>query len=143
MKDKARKYAKMFSKAVKKLGRSDYKRLERVFYQRFKAHLNSEMYQKYRKNYPSIGTDKVYFGIAFAQIMLKLGYSTAEAIEAWGTYIMADKFRMVEGIDGMMCRMCESYINDTIRVKMPVKKYHLPIKRAKPSSSVKTNCLQR
>jgi len=22
-------------------------------------------------------------------------------------------------IDGMMCGMCESYINDTIRVKMP------------------------
>ena len=98
MKDKTRKYAKLFSKAMKKLGRSDYKRLEHVFYQRYNAHLNSEMYQKYRKNYPSIGTDKVYLGITFAQIMLKLGYSMDEAIEAWGTYIMADKLRMVEGI---------------------------------------------
>ena len=64
---------------MKKLGRSDYKRLEHVFYQRYNAHLNSEMYQKYRKNYPSIGTDKVYLGITFAQIMLKLGYSMDEA----------------------------------------------------------------
>ena len=48
MKDKTRKYAKMFSKAMKKLGRSDYKRLEHVFYQRYNAHLNSEMYQIYR-----------------------------------------------------------------------------------------------
>jgi hypothetical protein len=30
MKDKTRKYAKMFSKAMKKFGRSDYKRLEQT-----------------------------------------------------------------------------------------------------------------
>ena len=98
MKDTAKKYAKMFSKAMKKLGRSDHKRLERVFYKRYTAHLNSEMYQKYCKTYPSIGTDKVYIGITFAQIMLKLGYSLDEAIEAWKTYMMADKLRMIESI---------------------------------------------
>jgi hypothetical protein len=45
MKDKAKKYAKMFSKAMKKFGRSDYKKLENVFNKRYNEHLNSEMYQ--------------------------------------------------------------------------------------------------
>lgn len=30
--------------------------------------------------------------------MLKLGYSLDEAIDAWETYMMSDKLRMVEGI---------------------------------------------
>ena len=96
MKDKARKYAKMFAKAMKKLGRRDYKRLEQIFYQRYNAHLNSEMYRKYRKKYPSIGTDKVYIGITFAQIMLQLGCSLDEAIDAWEEYMIADKRRIIE-----------------------------------------------
>ena len=117
MKDKARKYAKLFSKAMKKLGRSDYKKLERVFCQRYTAHQKSEMYQKYCKNYPSIGTDKVYIGITFAQIMLKLGYSLDEAIVAWETYMMADKLRMIEGfirladLFGKGYRLCGNWLD--------------------------------
>ena len=53
MRDKAKKYAKMFSKVMKKLCRSDYKKLESIFYKRYTAHMNSEMYQKYCKTYPS------------------------------------------------------------------------------------------
>ena len=81
---------------MKKLGRSDYKKLETAFCRRYRAHLDSEQYQTYARKYPSIGIDKVYIGITFAQIMLKLGYSLDEAIVAWETYLIADKRRMIE-----------------------------------------------
>ena len=96
MKDKADKYAGMFSKAMKKLGRSDYRELRQEFTKRYGAHMNSALYLTYKRKYPSIGTDKVYIGVTFAQIMLKLGYSTDEAVEIWEKYIIADKRRILE-----------------------------------------------
>lgn len=35
------------------------------------------------------------------------------------------------GIDGMMCGMCESHVNDAIRKSFDIKRYHLHTARRK------------
>ena len=54
MRDKTRRYAKMFSKAMKKLGRTDCKKLENVFYKHYQSYVNSAEYKTFSRKYPSM-----------------------------------------------------------------------------------------
>lgn len=96
MKDKAVRYADVFVKVMKKSGRDDAQKLGSEFYRRYKAHQRSEMYQTYLVKYPSIGVEKVYVGITFAQILLKHGYSLDEALDIWENGMIAGKLRIIE-----------------------------------------------
>ena len=82
MKDPAKKYARMIAKAMKKAGRSDYRELESAFYRRFRTHQQSEIYREYLAKYPSIGVEKVYIGITFAQVLMQRGCSLRQASTA-------------------------------------------------------------
>ena len=91
----AEKYALRFSKAMKTLGRGDHKKLGAAFLRRYSAYLDSEEYKTFRDKYPSIGADKVYIGITFAEIMTKIGYTLDEALRVWEDVFMADKKRKI------------------------------------------------
>ena len=117
MKDQTKKFGKMFAKAMKQLGRTDGKKLEAEFCNRYRAYSHSEEYQAFSEKYPSVGADKVYFGITFAQIMLGLGYSLDDAIDAWETHIISHKRRILErlirlfDILGKGYRICGSWLD--------------------------------
>lgn len=91
----AEKYALRFSKAMKTLGSGGHKKLGAAFLRRYSAYLDSEEYKTFRDKYPSIGADKVYIGITFAEIMTKIGYTLDEALRVWEDVFMADKKRKI------------------------------------------------
>ena len=91
----AEKYALRFSEAMKTLGRDDHKKLGAAFLRRYSAYLDSEEYKTFRDKYPSIGADKVFIGITFAEIMTKIGYTLDEALRVWEDVFMADKKRKI------------------------------------------------
>ena len=112
MKDPAKKYARMIAKAMKKAGRSDYCELESAFYRRFRAHQQSEIYREYLAKYPSIGVEKVYIGITFAQVLMQRGCSLDEALELWETRMIAGKRRVLERFIRLIDRLGMGY--DTV-----------------------------
>ena len=78
----AKKYAKMFSKATKELGRADWNSLYDTYYTRYLGHLESPEYIGYAR-YKTISLEKVYAAITHAQICLELGYDLKEAQRIW------------------------------------------------------------
>ena len=53
------------------------------------------MYKEYAAKYPSVGVEKVYVAITFAQVMLKLGYSLDDALKIWDTELIANKRKRI------------------------------------------------
>ena len=66
------KYAKMFFRTMKEIGRDDAEHLYEVFYTRYIEHLNSKEFQDFSR-YKTIILEKVYCSITHAQICLELG----------------------------------------------------------------------
>ena len=65
-------YAKLFAKAMKKIGRKDYKKLENLFRNRYMDYMCSDEFEEYRK-YGTMPIEKVYAAIAHAKICLEAG----------------------------------------------------------------------
>ena len=78
----AKKYAKMFSRSMKEIGRSDWESLYDTYYNRYLGHLKSPEYAEYTR-YKTIALEKVYAAITHAQICLELGYDLKEAQRIW------------------------------------------------------------
>ena len=76
------KYAKMFFRTMKEIGRDDAEHLYEVFYTRYIEHLNSKEFQDFSR-YKTIILEKVYCAITHAKICLELGYSLEEAHRLW------------------------------------------------------------
>ena len=91
----AQKYADMFFRAMQSIGREDAPKLGKAFYKRYIMHQNSDMYKEYDAKYPSVGVEKVYAAITFAQVMLKLGYSLDDALKIWDTELIANKRKRI------------------------------------------------
>ena len=83
-------YTKLFVKAMKKLGRKDYKKLENLFRNRYMDYLCSEKFEEYKK-YGSIELEKVYAAITHALICLENGISLGEAFRIWEEMIVQEE----------------------------------------------------
>ena len=83
-------YSKLFVKAMKKIGRRDYKKLENMFRNRYMDHLCSEEFKEYTEH-GSVIWEKVYAAITHAQICLEMGITLEEAIRIWEEYIVVDE----------------------------------------------------
>lgn len=77
-----KKYARMFLRTMREIGRGDADKLYEVFYTRYLAHLNSPEFEEFSR-YKTISLEKVYCAITHAQICLELGYSLGEAQHLW------------------------------------------------------------
>ena len=75
-------YSKLFAKAMKKIGRKDFRKLENLFRNRYMDYLCSEEFEEYKK-YGSITLEKVYAAITHALICLEIGISLEESQRIW------------------------------------------------------------
>lgn len=75
-------YAKLFVRAMKKIGRKDYKKLENLFRNRYMDHLCSEEFEEYKK-FGTLPLEKIYAAITMAQICSEIGMSMEEIQNVW------------------------------------------------------------
>ena len=101
-------YSKLFAKAMKKIGRSDYKKLENLFRNRYMDHLCSDEYEKYAKH-GSIALEEVYAAITHAQICIEIGISIEEAMCIWKECIVADARKKANVMCGLLDNLKSGY----------------------------------
>ena len=101
-------YAKLFEKAMKKLGRSDYKKQVDLFRNRYMDHVCSEQYELYAK-YGSVILEKVYAAITYVQICLEIEISLEEAMRIWQEVMVADEQRIANGMCGLLDHLKNGY----------------------------------
>lgn len=109
MKEKyAKKYAKMFSRTMKDIGRTDAAELYGVFHTRYLTHLNSPEYAEFSR-YKTIALHKVYCAITHAQICLELGYSLEEAQRIWEEVLSRNYKKFFNGAMSMIDALPNGY----------------------------------
>jgi len=83
-------FSKLFAKAMKKIGRSDYKKLENMYRNRYMDYLCSDEYEEYREH-GSIELEIVYAAIAHTKICLEIGIALEEAMRIWEEMMIASE----------------------------------------------------
>lgn len=101
-------YSKLFAKAMKKIGREDYKKLEHMYRNRYMNHLCSKEFEEYLK-YTSMTLELIYAAITFAQICLEIGLTLEEAQEIWEEHIAKSKRNMLRMVIVIVDSMSRGY----------------------------------
>ena len=109
MQDTAGRFARQFAKAMCKAGRPDLAALEGSFAERFREHQRSEMYRTYREKYPSMGVEKVYFGITLAQLLTEKGHPLDEVLAIWERDVIGGNRRVLERFIRLIDRLGLGY----------------------------------
>ena len=99
-------YSKLFAKAMKKIGRSDYKKLENLFRNRYMDSLCSDEFEEYKK-YGTMPIEKVYAAITYAKICLEAGISLEEAMRIWQDIMHVNESK----IHQLICKYLDSSKN--------------------------------
>ena len=102
-------YSKLFAKAMKEIGRSDYKKLESMFRNRYMDQVCSDEYEEYSKKYGSIELERVYAAIIHALICLEIGISLTEAQRIWEEMIEQDEKKKAAFWCGLVDKMGNGY----------------------------------
>lgn len=92
-----RKYAKIFLKTMKEIGREDNETMHETFKIRYMNHLNSKEFIEFSK-YKTISLEKVYCAITFAQILTEAGYSLDGAQEIWEKVLIKELKKKINNI---------------------------------------------
>ncbi len=99
-------YAKLFAKAMKKIGRKDYKKLENLFRNRYMDYMCSDEFEEYKK-YGTMPIEKVYAAITHAKICLEAGISLEEAMRIWEQIMHVNEGK----VQGLICKYFDSSRN--------------------------------
>lgn len=99
-------YAKLFAKAMKKIGRKDYKKLENLFRNLYMEYMCSDEFEEYKK-YGTMPIEQVYAAITHAKICLDAGISLEEAMRIWEEIMHANEGKL----QGLICKYFDSAKN--------------------------------
>ena len=101
-------YSRLFAKAMKKSGRSDYKALESKFRNKYMDLVSSDEYSQYER-YGSITLERVYAAITHALICLEAGISLEESKQIWEEMIESEKKKRSRVMCGLVDKLNRGY----------------------------------
>lgn len=101
-------YSKLFAKAMKKNGRSDYKKMENLYRNRYMDYMCSKEFEEYTK-YGSVALEKVYAAITHAKVCLEFGISLEEAKKIWEEMILQEERKRNALLCGLVDNLKSGY----------------------------------
>ena len=85
-------YTRLFVRALKKMGRADYKKLENQFRNRYMDYLCSDEFEENRK-YGTLPLEKIYAAITIVKICSESGISMEEIQKLWKEIHSGEQWR--------------------------------------------------